>query len=157
MHSPAAHKSFVETEGRMAGTEMDKRSWHGLLVALKLTRQRLSERKLTYWLDQVDDAIYQCRLQMEIEGLEKIRPIVKAMIGYDPLERDTRPKGEKQPGLTRSEGRESPSLQDLKRRIYVKAKTEPSWRFWGLYVHVSRSRHFTRPTGYRRRTTELPV
>ena len=28
------------------------------------------------------------------------------------------------------------SLQDLRRRIYVKAKTKPSWRFWGLYVHV---------------------
>jgi RNA-directed DNA polymerase len=28
------------------------------------------------------------------------------------------------------------SLRDLRRRIYVKAKAEPSWRFWGLYVHV---------------------
>src|SRR6266568_5189027 len=28
------------------------------------------------------------------------------------------------------------SLQDLRRRIYVKAKTETTWRFWGLYVHV---------------------
>src|SRR3979411_1855511 len=27
-------------------------------------------------------------------------------------------------------------LQDLRRRIYVKAKAEPSWRFWGLYVQV---------------------
>ena len=27
-------------------------------------------------------------------------------------------------------------LQDLRKRIYVKAKAEPSWRFWGLYVHV---------------------
>ncbi len=27
-------------------------------------------------------------------------------------------------------------LQDLRRRIYVKAKAETSWKFRGLYVHV---------------------
>jgi RNA-directed DNA polymerase len=30
----------------------------------------------------------------------------------------------------------SVDLQDLRRRIYVKAKADTSWRFWGLYVHV---------------------
>src|ERR1700693_3906520 len=28
------------------------------------------------------------------------------------------------------------SLQDLRRWIYVKAKAESTWRFWGLYVHI---------------------
>lgn len=27
-------------------------------------------------------------------------------------------------------------LQDLRRRIYIKAKAEKSWRFWGLYSHM---------------------
>lgn len=30
----------------------------------------------------------------------------------------------------------STDLQELRRRIYVKGKAEPSHRFWGLYVHV---------------------
>ena len=28
------------------------------------------------------------------------------------------------------------NLQDLRRRIYVKAKAEKSWKFWGLYTHI---------------------
>jgi len=28
------------------------------------------------------------------------------------------------------------TLQDLRRKIYIKAKAEKEWRFWGLYVHV---------------------
>lgn len=30
------------------------------------------------------------------------------------------------------------SLQDLRRKIYLKAKADKTWRFWGLYVHVSK-------------------
>src|SRR5687767_14048515 len=30
------------------------------------------------------------------------------------------------------------SLQDLRRRLYVKAKADTQWRFWGLYVHVTK-------------------
>ncbi|MHB1565729.1 MAG: group II intron reverse transcriptase/maturase [Acidiferrobacter sp.] len=34
-------------------------------------------------------------------------------------------------------------LQDLRRKLYVKAKTEPSWRFWGVYVHVCKKETLT--------------
>jgi RNA-directed DNA polymerase len=30
------------------------------------------------------------------------------------------------------------SVQDLRRKIYLKAKADPAWRFWGLYVHVGK-------------------
>ena len=39
-------------------------------------------------------------------------------------------------------------LQDLRRRIYVKAKAEPSWRFWGLYVHVCKMETLRAASGH---------
>ena len=45
----------------------------------------------------------------------------------------------------RGEMRKAPiELQDLRRRIYVKAKAEPEWRFWGLFVHVCKLGNATR-------------
>jgi RNA-directed DNA polymerase len=32
----------------------------------------------------------------------------------------------------------SVNLQELRRKIYSKAKTEKHWRFWGLYCHISK-------------------
>jgi RNA-directed DNA polymerase len=35
------------------------------------------------------------------------------------------------------------NLQELRRRIYRKAKAEKQWRFWGLYVHVTNPENLT--------------
>jgi len=32
----------------------------------------------------------------------------------------------------------SVSLQELRRRIYIKAKADKQWRFWGLYGHITK-------------------
>jgi len=45
-------------------------------------------------------------------------------------------RGERWDDVKREMTKASISLQDLRRRLYVKAKTEPTWRFWRLYVHV---------------------
>jgi len=36
-------------------------------------------------------------------------------------------------------------LQDLRRKIYAKAKAEPHLRFWGLYVHVCKRERVSMP------------
>lgn len=48
------------------------------------------------------------------------------------------------------------SLQDLRRRIYVKAKAEPSWRFWGLYVHVCKMETLQEAYGLARKNNGAP-
>ena len=46
-------------------------------------------------------------------------------------------------------------LQDLRRRIYVKAKAETSWKFWGLYVHVCKLETLREAYALAKRTTGL--
>jgi len=45
------------------------------------------------------------------------------------------------------------SLRDLRRRIYRKAKAEPAWRFWGLYVHVCKLEPLAKPIGWPNKMT----
>ena len=47
------------------------------------------------------------------------------------------------------------SLQDLRRRIYRKAKAEPTWQFWGLYVHVCKLETLTEAYHWPSTTTGL--
>jgi RNA-directed DNA polymerase len=120
----------MDQEPRRLGRDEQRR----LVMALRVALMRCQEKGIdgTLWRDM----LYQANLGLEPENLEETKNLLKVMIGYDPLEGDTRPKGEKQPDLARSEARQAPSLQDLRQKISVKAKAELAHRFWGLYVHV---------------------
>ena len=48
------------------------------------------------------------------------------------------------------------SLQDLRKRIYVKAKAEKHWRFWGLFVHVCKKETLREAYGMARRNNGAP-
>ena len=122
---------MVQEQGRL-GRDEQKRLVRALRVALHRCREKGFDG--TLWRDM----LYQADLGLVPENLEMTKTLLKVTIGYDPLEGDTRPKGENRPGLARSTGREPPSLQALSERIYAKAKAEPAHRFWGLYVHVSK-------------------
>ena len=122
-----------EQEGQeMLSRDQQKR----LVTALKVALMRCQKQgmKGEIWRE----ILYEANLGLVPEKLGQMRNLLKAVVGYDPLEGDTRPKGEKQPGLARSEAQGPPSLQDLRGKIYDKAKAEPAWRFWGLYVHVTK-------------------
>ncbi len=117
---------------------MDKPTWLRLIEALKVATSEARKNNWSHWAGVFAKVASECELGLEVEGLEEIRPVMKTLIGYDPLEGDTHPKGEKRSRLARSGAQQAPSLQDLRRKIYTKAKAEAAKRFWGLYVHVSK-------------------
>ena len=49
----------------------------------------------------------------------------------------------------------SSTLQDLRRAIYVRAKADPSWRFWSLWVHICKEETLASAYQLAKRTTGL--
>ena len=125
--------------GRTAGREMNRATRKRVIVALKLAILKAEERNQTYWVNVFREMLQQAEIGLDIERLEETRPVLTAILGYDPLGGDADPGEPTRPATARAAGSpETPSLQDLRRKIYTKAKAEPAWRFWGLYVHISK-------------------
>jgi RNA-directed DNA polymerase len=120
-----------EEEGRPLSQHEQKK----LVLALRIALQECAKKGMDGSLYR--EVFYEANLGFFPEKLGQVYNLLKMFAGFDPLGRDTRPKGEKQPGPTRSQTRKASSLQDLTQRIYDKAKAEKDLRFRALYVHVT--------------------
>jgi RNA-directed DNA polymerase len=109
-----------------------------LVTDLKVALVRASRQKLDWICEQIREALYQANLGLEPENLEQIRPLMMVLLKSGVGEQGCPSKEEKQPLPALTADGKPPSLQDLRRRIYAKAKAEPAWRFWGLHVHVTK-------------------
>jgi len=125
---------MADEEPRLMGRE--EQIW--LVKDLKLALLRAGEKKLVWICEQIREALYQANLGLEPGNLGQIRPLMMALLKRGGEEQKPPSKEEKRPLPHPNVEGKPPSLQDLRRRIYAKGKAEPTWRFWGLYVHVSK-------------------
>ena len=123
-------------EGEEEGRRLTDHEQTTLVVALRKAIQRCREKG---WNAELyDELLFDANLGLFPQKLGQVYNLLRSIAGYDPLGRDTRPEGEKQPGPTRSQDPTTTSLQDRIQRIYEKAKAEPTLRFRALYVHVTK-------------------
>lgn len=115
---------------------MGRQEQKRLVLALQLACAWCQERGM-------DDMLYremlgEARIGLPPKNLGQVHNLLRALAGFDPAGPAEAPHEEKQAQPTRPETGGAFSLQDLRQRIYDKAKAEPNLRFRALYVHVAR-------------------
>src|SRR5438309_11958040 len=118
-----------EEERRLMGRDEQQK----LVTQLKHALRRASEKKLERIVEQLREALYQANVGLEPENLGQIRPLMMALLQSGTSEQRRPSKEVERPQPAPNGEGKPPSLQDLRRRIYAKAKAEPAHRFWGLY------------------------
>ena len=123
-------------ESEEEGRRLSRQEQTKLVLALRIGIQKCVKEGRDGSLYR--DLLYEADTGLFPQKLGRVYNLLKAVVGFDPLGRDTHPEGEKQSGPTRSQDQTTNSLQDLIQRIYEKAKAEPALRFRALYVHVTK-------------------
>src|ERR1041385_286937 len=125
---------MADGEPRLMGRDEQIR----LVTDLRGALRRAGEKKLVWLCDEIREALYQANSGLEPENLGKIRPLMMVLLKRGTSEQGCPSTDKKEASPAPASDGKPPSLQDLRRRIYARGKAEPTWRFWGLYVHVSK-------------------
>lgn len=115
---------------------MTRQEQRKLVLALRLTCAWCLERGMD--IMRYREMLAEAKLGLYPEKLGQVYNLLRAIAGFDPLGRAEAPKKEERVEPTRTETAGEFSLQDLRQRIYDKAKAEPELRFRALYVHVAK-------------------
>jgi len=107
-----------------------------LVLALRLACAWCQERGCDSTLYR--EMLGEANIGLLPEKLGQVHNLLRAIAGFDPLGQAEPLDKEVRPEPERPESGGSFSLQDLRQRIYDKAKAEPNLRFRALYVHVTR-------------------
>ncbi len=127
-------EGLVDTEkGPKLMTRQEQKK---LVLALRLACAWCQKRGVDGMLYR--EMLAEANIGLYPEKLGQVYNLLRAAAGFDPLGRAEPPKKEERPKPTRPETGGALSLQDLRQRIYDKAKAEPNLRFRALYVHVAR-------------------
>lgn len=86
--------------------------------------------------EQLGEALYLANVGLEPEYPGLINDLFKLVMDWDISELNIYSGKREDDEGNETQERKTNVLQDLRRKIYTKAKAEPAWRFWGLYVHV---------------------
>jgi len=124
----------VDTEERPE--LMTKQEQKKLVLALRLACDRCRERGMDPM--PYREMLAEANIGLYPRKLGQVYNLLRAIAGFDPLGRAEPPKKVERAERRRSENEGSFSLQDLRQRIYDKAKAEPKLRFRALYVHVAK-------------------
>jgi len=116
---------------------LSRRVLEKLVPALKLAIMKRQQEK-GYGINFLWEALGKAEIGLEPPNLDLTRKLLRVVLGYDPCEGIDDQQWYAKPKQEKSGSQGTPSLQDLTQRINEKAKAEPAWRFWGLYVHVAK-------------------
>jgi RNA-directed DNA polymerase len=115
---------------------LSRREQEKLVLALRLACAWCQKRGIDF--SPYQEMLGEASIGLPPKKLGQVYNLLKAIAGFEPLGHAEAPETGERAEREGTEASGTSSLQDLRRRIYDKAKSDPKLRFRALYVHVTK-------------------